>query len=77
MDKQTNFINIRYIKCYVFTTQPSKRQHKNTYNKDTYQTCSNDNYVFFRHVFFGLIEAATAPEKEALTSQLTLTYSRT
>lgn len=45
--------------------------------KDTYQTCSNDNYVFFRHVFFGLIEAATAPEKEALTSQLTLTYSRT
>lgn len=45
--------------------------------KDTYQTCSNDNYVFFRHVFFGLIEVATAPEKEALTSQLTLTYSRT
>lgn len=45
--------------------------------KDTYQTYSNDNYVFFRHVFFGLIEAATAPEKEALTSQLTLTYSRT
>lgn len=45
--------------------------------KDTYQTSSNDNYVFFRHVFFGLIEAATAPEKEALTSQLTLTYSRT
>lgn len=43
--------------------------------KDTYQTCSNDNYVFFRHVFFGLIEAA--PEKDALTSQLTLTYSRT
>lgn len=32
--------------------------------KDTYQTCSNDNYVFFRHVFFGLIEAATAPEKD-------------
>lgn len=30
MDKQTNFINIRYIKCYVFATQPSKRQHKNT-----------------------------------------------
>lgn len=27
MDKQTNFINIGYIKCYVFTTQPSKRQH--------------------------------------------------
>lgn len=72
MDKQTNFINIRYIKCYVFTTQPSKRTLK-----DTYQTCSNDNYVFFRHVFFGLIEAATAPEKDALTSQLTLTYSRT